>query len=542
MSQPASGPRVRPPMIAGQADHGEDGPADVEPVRCVLVAGLGDVAQADPDHHRGERDVDEEDPPPGRRLDQPPAEERADRGHDPAEPGPRADRGGAVLGGEARLQDREAAGREQRGTDPLQRAGGDERSSESARPRTAPTHPANHATPSRKIAPPAVPVAERAAEQEEAGERQRVGVHDPLQAREPGIEVAADRRQRDVDDGRVERGEAGAEHGREQHPSSGGSAEAQLSRLSFPLHRSGPLRSPHFVPAPPCAHSGTTVRSIFESSIPGGTLRSRHHGCRAGNRDLRRRDCGGARSARRGPVPGRLLRPVVRAAAPPGRHHDGRRPAGDDRRARGPGTDVADGDERVRGAGAHGPGRDRRDGGAARPVGVAVERDGAHGRRGGGPHCVAVFGADRPGFEFTDVASPDVPPPEECPSLRDPLPEGVEPCGPRRPSGTRSRAGPRIGHPPWEAYEPVSSERAELVPIRRPAAARRRDARPARARRACATRCRARCASGWAPDAPAVDAAEHRPHGAPVRDAAFGVDPRATTAPVTPAPATRRSR
>src|SRR4051812_50218376 len=35
----------------------------------------------------------------------------------------------------------------------------------------------------------------------------------------------------------------------------------------------------------------------------------------------------------------------------------------------------------------------------------------------------AAFGASRPGFSFTDLLPPaDVPPPEECPSFRDPLP------------------------------------------------------------------------------------------------------------------------
>lgn len=40
--------------------------------------------------------------------------------------------------------------------------------------------------------------------------------------------------------------------------------------------------------------------------------------------------------------------------------------------------------------------------------------------------AVAVFGASRPGFEFTDLVAPDVPPPEACRSFRD----GPEPDGP----------------------------------------------------------------------------------------------------------------
>lgn len=39
--------------------------------------------------------------------------------------------------------------------------------------------------------------------------------------------------------------------------------------------------------------------------------------------------------------------------------------------------------------------------------------------------AVAVFGASRPGFEFSDVVRPDVPPPEECPSFRETVPDDL---------------------------------------------------------------------------------------------------------------------
>src|SRR3954464_14397946 len=38
----------------------------------------------------------------------------------------------------------------------------------------------------------------------------------------------------------------------------------------------------------------------------------------------------------------------------------------------------------------------------------------------------AVFGSTRDGFEFTDLAAPVVPPPDECPSFRDPPPVDFE--------------------------------------------------------------------------------------------------------------------
>jgi len=76
-----------------------------------------------------------------------------------------------------------------------------------------------------------------------------------------------------------------------------------------------------------------------------------------------------------------------------------------------------------------------------------------------GHTAMAVFGGPRQGFEFTDLARPDVPPPSACPSFRDPPPDGVV----RFPSATfwekvESRVG--IGNPPWGDWEAVSSERA----------------------------------------------------------------------------------
>ena len=53
----------------------------------------------------------------------------------------------------------------------------------------------------------AEPVPERAADEQEAGEHQDVGVDDPLQLRRRGVEVAHQGRQRDVQDQAVDRGD-----------------------------------------------------------------------------------------------------------------------------------------------------------------------------------------------------------------------------------------------------------------------------------------------------------------------------------------------
>ena len=65
-------------------------------------------------------------------------------------------------------------------------------------------HDAEAADADREDPPLAVEVAERAGDEDQRAERQQVGVGHPLLAGEPAAEVVADRRQRDVDHGRVE--------------------------------------------------------------------------------------------------------------------------------------------------------------------------------------------------------------------------------------------------------------------------------------------------------------------------------------------------
>ncbi len=84
-----------------------------------------------------------------------------------------------------------------------------------------------------------------------------------------------------------------------------------------------------------------------------------------------------------------------------------------------------------------------------------------------GVTAVAAFGARRPGFEFTDLAPPDAPPPERCRSFRDPQPLSLG----RR--GMPSAAGEDVhfnfwdhvegrivkGHDLSDTYVPATSER-----------------------------------------------------------------------------------
>ena len=87
--------------------------------------------------------------------------------------------------------------------------------------------------------PAAEAIAERAAEQQERGERDEVRVDRPLQTRDVGLQVAADRRQRDVDDRAVEERDARAEHGRGDHP-----ARGRVSPIGCRRRRSRPSVCP----------------------------------------------------------------------------------------------------------------------------------------------------------------------------------------------------------------------------------------------------------------------------------------------------------
>jgi len=74
-----------------------------------------------------------------------------------------------------------------------------------------------------------------------------------------------------------------------------------------------------------------------------------------------------------------------------------------------------------------------------------------------GATTLAVFGAARRGPSLVDVRPPAVPPPDACPSYRDPPPPGVEPVGPW-PFWTRVEGRAALGHAPWEVWSPGRSD------------------------------------------------------------------------------------
>jgi hypothetical protein len=169
----------------------------------LLVDGLGDRRAHERQGRQDERDIDGEDPAPRRIVDQQAAAEWPDHHRDAGPRRPRPDRRASLLGRERRGDDRQRGRHEQRPRDPLQRARRDQQlgcRGERAHDRGD----AEADQPGGEHLAAAEQVAERAADQQQRAERQQVGLDDPLLRREPGVEVVADRRERDVDDGPVD--------------------------------------------------------------------------------------------------------------------------------------------------------------------------------------------------------------------------------------------------------------------------------------------------------------------------------------------------
>ena len=135
----------------------------------------------------------------------------------PGQPRPGTDRPRTVAGRERRLKDGEAARREQRPADSLERPGGHKPPggrSQGAQQRRG--REPDHAR--EEHAPAAEPITQRTADQDQRRQRQRVGVQDPLQARYARAQLGAERGQRDVHDGGVEKRDARSQHGGKQDP------------------------------------------------------------------------------------------------------------------------------------------------------------------------------------------------------------------------------------------------------------------------------------------------------------------------------------
>ena len=147
-----------------------------------------------------DRDVDEQHPPPAQAAGEDPAEEHPGRAAGAGDRAPDA-QCAVALGtlGERGGDDRQRRRGDDRRAEALDGAGGDQPPLGLGDPAgergDREHHEAEHEHP-----PAPEQVGEPAAEQQEAAERKRVGIHDPREVGACEVQVRADRRQRDVDD------------------------------------------------------------------------------------------------------------------------------------------------------------------------------------------------------------------------------------------------------------------------------------------------------------------------------------------------------
>lgn len=78
-----------------------------------------------------------------------------------------------------------------------------------------------------------------------------------------------------------------------------------------------------------------------------------------------------------------------------------------------------------------------------------------------GHSTTGIFGAPRAGFSFTDLEPPaGVPGPDDCPSFRDPPPDGATAFAPMPFWTERVEGRAALGHAPWDEYVPERAEKA----------------------------------------------------------------------------------
>ena len=163
------------------------------------VTAFGHEAEPEEEGDRGNRNVDQEDRLPVEPLEQQAARQRAEADSEGGGRGPDGDRFRAFLTREDVRDDRQRGGHDQRradahqGADADQLAGGADE--HDAQARKTEDRGSGLEGP---LAPE--PIAEGTEREDEAGEDEQVGVHDPLQRRAFGAELILERGEGDVQD------------------------------------------------------------------------------------------------------------------------------------------------------------------------------------------------------------------------------------------------------------------------------------------------------------------------------------------------------
>jgi hypothetical protein len=150
--------------------------------------------------------------------------------------------------------------------DALQRAGGDQDAgARCGGPQQRREHEPAHADQEDPLA--SVAVAQVPGHQQQTRQRQDVAGDHPLQGLQVGVEVPADRRQRDAHHGRVDGGQGRAENGGQQHPAPTPAGEPQpvwaAGRLRHTIHRV------HIPPSAAVTREHVSAAGLFRAA-PGG--------------------------------------------------------------------------------------------------------------------------------------------------------------------------------------------------------------------------------------------------------------------------------
>jgi hypothetical protein len=183
------------------------------------VARLRDEPAARDERDRGERHVDDEDRAPPEVVEQHAADGGAERDAEAGRCRPQADRRGPLARvGEDADEQRERRRHDQRRAGAHRGAGEDEPADVAGVGRAG-RRDREDGEAAEQHPPAAEPVAERAGQQQQPREHERVRVDDPLQLADVRVQVERERRQRDVDDRVVDHDDeqAQAEH-RERRP------------------------------------------------------------------------------------------------------------------------------------------------------------------------------------------------------------------------------------------------------------------------------------------------------------------------------------
>ncbi len=174
---------------AGEAGRGQHQATEIE----ALVGPEGLVQPAPRGDHGNDadRDVEPEDPLPGEALGDGATDERSDGDGKAADAAPGAERECAAFRRNGGGEDRQRQRNDEGTAHTLQSAGNDEHL-DRRRHRCQSGADREDAKADDEHSPPAEAVAERSAGEEQDGEGEGVGVHDPLQLREAGVEIGTD--------------------------------------------------------------------------------------------------------------------------------------------------------------------------------------------------------------------------------------------------------------------------------------------------------------------------------------------------------------